>query len=1067
MKALSLNLSKFSIPDIPLKSLFSGRIESLGVDKNRLSILTAPAGFGKTTAVLLSLREHRNHTKWYRLSKEDALLHVWYSHLISVLFSSHASEPDDVLADSIHMLAGITNLEENYPLLNAQIVQDAYTFCEGEDEKYYLVLDDFQYAVDNPIIIETLQYFVENMPPCLSIVITSRRDPGIMEGRLALREDVRLVNSEELLFTLEEARLLVKNVYNLALSDAHIETIFRRTDGWIAGLYILCREGDFSDEDVASIDMGKMGEDLLSLFLSRYLREITGDRREDLIRLSVLDDFSCEEIETLLKVKEPEQFIQWLESGSFYIQKMTTMPVRYRFHSLLREELLKLFQITFDEEERKRFLRKLGEYYREADPRLSVRYFLQGGMEDLGLQVARENGQELFDQGSPEKMFLLLDEFPENLINTDPYLLLFKGMANVNMDRESCIEIFMTAIDGFKKRKDYSFLMNTFGMILVNVYQSNNFVTLEKAYRKLPIPSLVLAGGEVFRKLQISFFIAFVGQDEIKRAKHLRRILDRKEIDSEMWAFSYYMIRGISYYRSGDLDAAYEDLKRVTSHKVWHRNDQWRIIALVSCCNVSILRMDLKLLQSFADEFFLLGEKYDSIFATGYGYFMLAYVNFRKCDVAGAIEALDANISLFTQYGSDVLVKESQIVRFLWKEDAYDEATIEEAENIYKSLLEEKPGHGMTELAMVALGALYKRANKFEEAYQVLKESLALVEKKGIKQSVCGILLQLSDLFYRQGEMEIAKEYAGRFAEVSRRNGYIYWREADLESVETVWGMLEEDLGHDAWHRELAERYQCNKKNLREKEAQRKTCVRVKFFGDFQISVGEITLSEKDFKTKKVSGILKYILSLDEGNGASREKLASLFWPDASSKAASASLRVALYELRKILAAGGLGFESESALLTERKEGFYVSDHVELDKDTDNFESKYQICQTLPTGKEEDMKRLEEICQIYDGDFLGGQHYDDWAEVLREHYSSLFYEALSRLASIYISNAQYEQAERLLLRGLKLEPFNEKCCSMLVDVYRKSGQESRGEHFLQVFTQRYNSEMGIDFDEEE
>ncbi len=74
----------------------------------------------------------------------------------------------------------------------------------GEDEKYYLVLDDFQYAVDNPIIIETLQYFVENMPPCLSIVITSRRDPGIMEGRLALREDVRLVNSEELLFTLEE-----------------------------------------------------------------------------------------------------------------------------------------------------------------------------------------------------------------------------------------------------------------------------------------------------------------------------------------------------------------------------------------------------------------------------------------------------------------------------------------------------------------------------------------------------------------------------------------------------------------------------------------------------------------------------------------------------------------------------------------------------------------------------------------------------------------------------------------------------------------------------------------------
>lgn len=1066
MKALSLNLSKFSIPDIPQKSLFSERIEGLGVGKNRLSILTAPAGFGKTTAVLLSLCKQRNRTKWYRLSKEDSLLQVWYSHLISALFSSDTlGEVDDSLVGSVHMLAGITDLEENYPLLNAQIVQDVYALYGEEDKQVFLVLDDFQYAVDNPIIIETLQYFVENMPLCLSVVVISRRDPGIIEGRLTLREDVRLIGPEELLFTIEEAYVLVKDIYDLALSDVHIEAVFKKTEGWIAGLYLLCREGNLSDEDMNAVEQGKVGEDLLSLFLSRYLREIHEQRREDLVRLSVLDDFSEEEIAALLKIEDPKEFIRWLEGGSFYIQTTRSVPVKYRFHSLLREELLKQFQITFDKEEKTKFFRELGEYYRPTDPCLSVRFFLQGGMEALALKVAREYSQELFDRGNPEKMFLLLEEFSEELIDRDPYLLLFKGMVNINMDKDSCLETFMTAMDGFKERKDYSFLMNTFGMILVNVYQNNNFDILEKAYRKLPVFSLILAGGDALRKLQISFFVAFAGQDEVKKAKYLRKILDRREIDNEVWNFSYFMIRGISFYRSGDLEAAYEDLKRVTSHVVVHRSDQWRIIGLVSCCNVPFLRMDVELLQRFMDEFFLLGEKYDSPFATGYGYFMLAYLKFGKCDVAGAIEAIDATIRLFSLYGSDTLVKESQVIRFLWEEDRYDEGSIKEAEEIYKSLMEKKPGHGLTELAMVALGAMYRRADRLREAYEMLRRSLELVEKKEIRQSVCGTLMQLANLAHCRSDMGAAKGYAQRFAKIARENRYIYWREADLGSIRTVWEILREDLGHDAWYKEVAERYQCGGANL-EEESQKRIRVQVKFFGDFRLTAGDITLSEKNFRTKKVSGILKYILSSDAGIGVPREKLASLFWPEADSKAAFASLRVALYELRKTLATEGLGFESESALLAERKEGFFISDHVRLDKDVDKFETEYGKLRTGPTGREEEIGRLEKICKLYDGDFLEGQYYDDWAEVLREHYSSLFFEALCRLAEGYMAYSKYEQAERLLIRGLQIDPFNEKCCNMLVDVYNITGQKDRGEHFLRSFAQRYKSEMGVNFREE-
>ena len=81
-----LHTIKTQLPSIPSKTLFCERIRNLNIAQNRLSILTAPAGFGKTTAVLMSLKEYRAQTWWYRLEQEDAFLDVFYQHLIDILF---------------------------------------------------------------------------------------------------------------------------------------------------------------------------------------------------------------------------------------------------------------------------------------------------------------------------------------------------------------------------------------------------------------------------------------------------------------------------------------------------------------------------------------------------------------------------------------------------------------------------------------------------------------------------------------------------------------------------------------------------------------------------------------------------------------------------------------------------------------------------------------------------------------------------------------------------------------------------------------------------------------------
>ena len=78
-----------------------------------------------------------------------------------------------------------------------------------------------------------------------------------------------------------------------------IDAIYKRTEGWAAGIYLLCGNKKISGKDIEIIGTGKKGEEMFSLFLSKYLRDIDDQRKKILIKLSLLEDFSCEELSVI------------------------------------------------------------------------------------------------------------------------------------------------------------------------------------------------------------------------------------------------------------------------------------------------------------------------------------------------------------------------------------------------------------------------------------------------------------------------------------------------------------------------------------------------------------------------------------------------------------------------------------------------------------------------------------------------------------------------------------------------------------------------------------------------
>ena len=236
-------------------------------------------------------------------------------------------------------------------------------------------------------------------------------------------------------------------------------------------------------------------------------------------------------------------------------------------------------------------------------------------------------------------------------------------------------------------------------MIMVVSFQTNDFNLVQNAAKNLPVLSIVFKGGPARTDLIVGQFISLTGQDELVRAKRYNRYLEHRPIKDVMWQFSYLMIRGIFHYRSGNLEESRKNLEKILVHPIMTANDQWRIIGLVSCCNVCFLSAKQDLMQFFVNEFSLLGEKYSSPFSLGYAYYILGFQKYLQGNTPRSLEAFRKSCDQFSRYGSDLLVQETMSYLCLLDEGEPTDSVLATAQKSAAFFARENPGHGIFEFS--------------------------------------------------------------------------------------------------------------------------------------------------------------------------------------------------------------------------------------------------------------------------------------------------------------------------------------------------------------------------------
>ena len=205
----------------------------------RLSVLSAPAGYGKTTLVSEWIA-HRDgtdpplHATWFSLDDGDNDPARFFAYLAAAL-QNVAPQPGDGQPGRLQRLVAAPQLPPLERLVTALINDVAAAFNIPSGSRLLLVLDDY-HAITELAIHEALGLLIERQPPRMHLAITTRHDPPLPLSRLRGRGQVTELRESDLCFTPAEAAAFLNQSMGLDLAESHVAVLETRTEGWIAGL---------------------------------------------------------------------------------------------------------------------------------------------------------------------------------------------------------------------------------------------------------------------------------------------------------------------------------------------------------------------------------------------------------------------------------------------------------------------------------------------------------------------------------------------------------------------------------------------------------------------------------------------------------------------------------------------------------------------------------------------------------------------------------------------------------------------------------------------------------------
>jgi LuxR family maltose regulon positive regulatory protein len=356
--------------------------------ERRLTLVVAPAGFGKTTLLAGWLAEATGVERWAGWVSLDASENepaLFWAYVIRALQQGHP-------AVGTHALA---LLQSPQPPPIESVLTALINEIDAIDADCLLVLDDY-HVIEAAAVHGAVAFLLDHLPPRMHLVLASRAEPPLPLARLRARGELTELRAADMRFTLDEASAYLNQVMALGLSAVDTATLERRTEGWIAGLKLaaLSMQGR---ADVRGFVEAFSGD-------NRYIADYLVDEvlsaepehvRRFLLGTAILDRLSGPLCDAVTGERDSQALLESLERRGLFVVALDDRREWYRYHHLFAE-VLQAHSMREDPERARAFHRRASVWYERAGSLAdAVRHAF--GAEDM------ERAAGLLETAWPEK----------------------------------------------------------------------------------------------------------------------------------------------------------------------------------------------------------------------------------------------------------------------------------------------------------------------------------------------------------------------------------------------------------------------------------------------------------------------------------------------------------------------------------------------------------------------------------------------------------------------------------------------------------------------------------------
>jgi LuxR family transcriptional regulator, maltose regulon positive regulatory protein len=415
--------------------------------KSKLILISAPAGFGKTTVLaewLAAINYHlsaaHSHSRassvaWFSLDENDNDPNRFLTYLVAALQTIQSGIGERVL-DMLHAPQA-----PDLDIILAELV-NAVSALPGD---FALVLDDY-HLISDQVVHQAVTFLLDYLPPHLHLIITCRADPPLPLARLRARGQLAELRASDLRFTPAEIATLVNRSVGLNLAAEDIATLEERTEGWAAGLQLaaLSLQGH---ADASGFIRAFSGSHrfVLGYLAEEVLRQQPETVQSFLLQTAILEQLSGPLCDAVTGRHDSQLMLERLEQANLFLVPLDEGRRWFRYHHLFAEFL------------RARQTGSVTELYRQASAWYeqqgqlpeAIEYALAAPDYPLASRLIEQTAETILMQGELLTMVRWLERLPEECFHARPKLYVYMAWGLISSGQGSQIEHWLNQAEHF------------------------------------------------------------------------------------------------------------------------------------------------------------------------------------------------------------------------------------------------------------------------------------------------------------------------------------------------------------------------------------------------------------------------------------------------------------------------------------------------------------------------------------------------------------------------------------------------------------------------------------------